>query len=326
MGMSLQTFEMFYGDMMRNLSATTRGMLIAAPDKKFIVSDFSAIEARKISWLAGEEWRMEVFRTHGMIYEASAANMFDVPFEEFVKYRKLTGKHHPLRKKGKVSELACGFQGGPSALITMGALREGLTEEELPGIVAAWRAANPKIKQLWRDYDNASVSAVSRPGKVFEAGKCRFLCVDGFLKIRLPSGRVLHYFKPKLEMALIKWRDPETGENKEFEKLQLSYMGEKTLKNTTKKVWGEVKTYGGKLAENITQASSRDCLRDAMFALEENGYPIVMHVHDEIITEVPENFGSVKEVEEIMSQELPWAVGLPLRAAGFETYRYRKDD
>lgn len=325
MGMSLSTFEMLHGDTMRNISYVTRGMLIAPPKKKFIVADFSAIEARKLAWLADETWRLEVFRTHGMIYEASASMMFNVPFEDFVQHKKVHNKHHPLRKKGKVGDLACGYQGGESALVTMGALKEGLLQEELKPIVTKWRAANPNIKLLWKTYDQLSLAAYKNPGKVFEGGKCRFLYTPPFLKIQLPSKRVLHYYQPSTEKVTIPWTDPDTGEFKTFDKDQLSYWGEKVI-DGGKKVWGIVSTYGGKLTENVTQASSRDCLRDAMFALEANGYEIVMHIHDEVVLEVPMNFGSVKEVCDIMAIDAPWAPGLPLRAAGFETDRYKKDD
>lgn len=767
MGMNLKWFETLHGDVMKGASAATRAMLVAPRGKKLIVGDFSAIEARKISWLADEEWRLDVFRTHGMIYEATAANMFGKSFEEFVRYKQQHDKHHPLRGSGKVAELACiaegqlvltdtglvpiehvttsmrvwdgvefvthegvifkgvkhvieydglvatadhlvwiegkaspvrfdqaaesrsrlarsgngrqalrvgrdsepsetlhkevvggesgsqvhrlfkavldsvclpyarqikrvsamfaasqdsamarqeadsceatmhepfrsrlsqlwrtwyqvrvpfcdrggyldhrehgacgqrhgdrqgeqlarvrtwksavgyalaklresakecvtrmeparlaihsdcgnanaqcryeqradsgkgegcssreakkleadkgtarvfdilncgprnrftvadklvhncGFQGGVAALIQMGALKIGLTEKELPGIIKAWREANPRIRALWRDYETAAITAVQNPGKITQAGKCRFLCDGKWLKLRLPSGRVLHYFEPQVKPGVIKLKDPETGEAKEFEKDQLSYMGEKQTKASGPRIWTRVPTYGGKLAENCiskgtevltsagwkpietvttadnvwdgtewvthigvvnkgfqgvidfggvgitpdhlvlcnnlwrraddasheeatssfarhnrlpsstqlegrghvqearlqkqvfdivdagprnrftvrgedkrpflvhncTQASSRDCLVAAMFALEEAGYKVVMHVHDEVVIEADMNFGSAEEVEEILSRDLPWAPGLPLRGEVFETDRYKK--
>lgn len=296
-----ELLELFYDSVPDILSELIRTALIPAPGHRFIVSDFSAIEARVIAWLAGEQWRMDVFRSHGKIYEASASQMFKVPIEEIT-------KDSPLRQKGKVAELALGYGGAAGALKAMGALEKGLKEEELPELVDTWRAANPAIVQFWWDVGNAAMDAVKNKSTVQVHHGIEFSYESGGLFLRLPSGRRLCYVQPQIKP------------HKKFNRPTLTYMGTKTG-NT----WGRIETYGPKLVENIVQATSRDCLAEAMLRLDAAGYKIVMHVHDEIVLEMPEGQGSVEEVCEIMGQPLRWAPGLPLPADGFETEFYKKD-
>jgi DNA polymerase len=295
--------EMFFDGVSYTLSQLIRTAFIPETGYRFIVADFSAIEARVIAWLANEKWRLDVFNGHGKIYEASAAQMFHVPFESI-------DKHSPLRQKGKVSELALGYQGGSGALIRMGALEMGLTEKELPSLVRIWRKANPNIVQLWYDVENAALAAVKDKKTVHFRKNMVFSFENGIMFIKLPSGRRLAYVRPRIE------------EDERFGSLKLTYEG---VNQETKK-WERTSTYGGKLVENITQAISRDCLRDAMLRLDDVGYDIVMHVHDEAVIEAPYGFGSVEHACEVMGQPLSWAPGLPLRADGYETEYYKKDD
>lgn len=281
------------------LSQLVRTALVASKGNRLIVSDFSAIEARIISWFAQEKWRLNVFHTHGKIYEASAAQMFSVPIESI-------DRGSDLRAKGKVAELALGYQGGPFALEQMGALEEGIKKEELQGLVDAWRRANPKIVDFWWACNRAAIEAIKYRKKVKTHG-VEFHHHRGVLYITLPSGRKLAYVRPRIIKG--KFGQPAI----EFDGL-----------NAANK-WGQVETYGGKLVENIVQATARDCLAVAMMNVEKEGYKIVMHVHDELVTDTPYGFGSLAEVEEIMSQPIPWAPGLPLDADGFETEFYMKD-
>lgn len=283
------------------LSQLIRTAFIPSPGCRFVVADFSAIEARVIAWLAGEKWRMDVFNSHGKIYEASAAQMFKVPVESIT-------KGNPLRQKGKIAELALGYQGSKGALITMGALNMGLTEEELPGLVTTWRQANPAIVRLWQDVENAALTAVREKRPVLIQYGVVFTYESGILFIRLPSGRRLAYVKPKIEVE------------ERFNKMGLTYEGYEQGK------WGRLRTYGGKLVENIVQATARDCLAEAMLRLDAADYRIVMHVHDEAVLEVPENNScALEDACEIMARPIEWAPGLPLRADGFECNYYRKD-
>lgn len=293
--------EMVYDSVPVVLSQLIRTAFIPAPGHRFMVADFSAIEARVIAWLAGEKWRLDVFNTHGKIYEASASAMFRIPLEDVTK---------DIRQKGKVAELALGYQGGPGALISMGALEKGLTEEELPGIVKAWRVASPNIVQFWWDVERAAVEAVRDKTTFTLQHGLAFTYESGILFIRLPSGRKLAYVRPRIEI------------NPRFDKPALSYEGQ----DQVKKQWVRMFTYGGKLVENITQATARDCLAESLLRLDATGYKTVMHVHDEAVLEVPNDWGSLDEACEIMGQPIPWAPGLPMRADGFETEFYKKDD
>lgn len=297
----LEMLEMLFGNVPDTLSQLIRTAFVAMPGNTFLVADFSAIEARVIAWLAGEKWRLDVFATHGKIYEASASQMFKVPIEEVT-------KGSPLRQKGKVSELALGYQGGPGALTQMGALKMGLQEDELQGLVDAWRAANPNIVRLWKTIDNAAKEAVENKALVSINHGIKFDCRAGVLFIELPSGRKLSYIHPRL------------GKNR-FDSSSLIYEG----MNQTTKQWCDQETYGGKLVENIVQAIARDCLAYAMINLDKAGYQIVMHVHDEAIIEIEEERANLKDVCKIMGQPIPWAKGLLLRADGYSTKYYRKD-
>lgn len=291
--------ELFYESTPNVLSELIRTVFVAKPGCRFIISDYSAIEARVLAWLAGEEWRLQVFETHGKIYEASASAMFHVPIEEIT-------KTSPLRQKGKISELALGYGGAVGALTSMGALKMGLTEEELPGLVSTWRSANPHITAFWWAVDEAAVTAV-RDKKPSKVGRVSFEYKSGILFVTLPSGRKLSYVKPRMML------------NK-FGREGLTYEGIGESKK-----WMRLETYGPKLVENIVQAASRDILAEAMLRLEKEGFDIVCHVHDEVVLEVPDGKSSVEEVNEIMAVNPVWTEGLPLKAAGFESPFYKKD-
>ena len=278
------------------LSELIRTAFIPAPGYKFIVSDFSAIEARVLSYLAGERWRMDVFHNGRDIYCETASRMFGVPVEKH-------GQNAELRQKGKISELALGYGGSVGALKAMGALDMGLAEEELQPLVAMWRRANPRIVQYWWDVDNAVKKAVSQkvPTKV---GCVRFEARNGMLFIHLPSGRRLSYVKPQI------------GENK-YGGESVTYMGVDGTKH-----WSRIESYGPKFVENITQAISRDILCYAIRSLA--NYRIVGHVHDEVIIEA-DNGVSLKSVCELMGRTPPWLPGIELRADGYECMFYKKD-
>lgn len=299
--------KMVYGNVPDTLSQLIRTAFIPSEGNKFVVADFSAIEARVIAWLAGEQWVNEVFATHGKIYEATASQMFHVPIERIIK----GNPEYSLRQKGKVATLALGYQGGTAALIAMGALQMGLAEEELPDIVQRWRQANPRIRDLWYAVEQAALAAVqtAQPqainGLIFALegdiiyGQC-------FLTVRLPSGRKLYYAKPFLK------------EN-QFGKLAVHYYG--VGKN---KKWGVESTYGGKMTENIVQAIARDCLAETLRRIENRGMQVVFHVHDEVIIDA--SMGTtVEEVCALMAEPIPWASGLILKGAGFENDYYMKD-
>ena len=281
------------------LSELIRTAFIPKPNHRFIVADFSAIEARVIAWLAGEKWRMDVFVTHGKIYEASASQMFKVPIEEIT-------KGSLLRQKGKISELALGYGGSIGALTAMGALEMGVEERELQPLVTAWRNANPSITKLWWDIDKAAIKAV-KDKTTQTLGRINIEMKSGILFITLPSGRKLSYIKPRIEM------------NK-FNREGITYEGISVGKH-----WGRIDTYGPKLVENIVQSTARDLLAESMVNVAKAGYEIVMHVHDEIVIEAPKEFGTLKEVCDIMAITPDWADGLPLRADGFECEFYKKD-
>ena len=293
-----EDIELLYDSTPNVLSELIRTAFIPKPGCRFVVADFSAIEARVLAWLSGEQWRLDVFTSHGKIYEASASSMFHVPMEEIT-------KGSPLRQKGKLAELGLGFGGAAGALISMGALDMGLTEDELPPLVAAWRKANPHITQFWWDVDAAAVKAVTEKQRT-KVGRIIFEYKSGILFITFPSGRKLSYVKPRMSV------------NK-FGRDGLTYEG-----ISENKKWSRIETYGPKLVENIVQGTARDLLAEAMLRVEEKGYPIVMHCHDEIIAEVPEGIGSVDEMCEIMAVQPEWAEGLPLRADGFECRFYKK--
>lgn len=306
---NLDGIRLCYGRIPAMLSQLVRTAFISADEKLFVDADFSAIEARVIAWLAGEQWVLNVFKTHGKIYEATASQMFGVPMEKIVKGE----PEYAFRQKGKVATLALGYQGGPGALIKMGALDNGLTEDELPDIVTRWRTANPHIVQFWYDVETAATNAVCYGMK--SAVRGILFAREGdpangldFMTITLPSGRKLYYSNPHI------------GQNR-FEHDSLCFYG---MDQTSKK-WTVIETYGGKLVENITQAVARDCLFYAMEALEAAGYPIVFDIHDEVVIEVPADKANLEKVVEIMSRPIPWAPDLPLGADGWTGEYFRKD-
>jgi len=308
-GRKVDALKVVYGNIPDTLSQLIRTAFVPREGHLFVVSDFSAIEARVIAWLAGEQWRLDVFATHGKIYEASASQMFGVPLELIKK----GNPEYDLRQKGKVAELALGYQGAAGALIAMGALNMGLTEDELPEIVRRWRGSNKRIVDLWYSLENAALD-VMRTGQpvgikgLILARESEYRNQQDFLTITLPSGRKLFYAKPRL---LQNDRGREA----------LHYHG---VNQDTKK-WEIVPTYGGKLVENITQAIARDCLAESLVRLANVGYQTVMHVHDEAVLEVLAATADLDAVTEIMGQPVPWAPGLPLRADGFVTAFYKKD-
>lgn len=294
--------EMIYAHPLDVLSQLIRTAFVPRDGCRFMVADFSAIEARVIAWLSFERWRMTVFSTGGDIYCASASKMFGVPVEKH-------GINSHLRQKGKIAELALGYQGSIGALKAMGADRMGLSDEELLEIVNSWRKASPRIKQLWYDVGAKALEAV-RDGKTVTLHHgIVFSYRKGILSVRLPSGRKLAYVRPKIEI------DPE------FDREGLTYEGSEQ----TSGKWTRLRTYGGKLVENIVQAIARDCLAVAMTRLEAEGYQIVMHIHDEVVIECPADACDLDNVCRIMGRPIDWAPGLILTADGYVTDYYKKD-
>lgn len=296
---NFDALEMLYDSVPNVLSELIRTAIVPKRGCRFIVSDFSAIEARVLSWFAGEQWRLDTFTQGGDIYCASASQMFGVPVEKH-------GINGELRQKGKQAELACGYGGSVGAMKSMGAVRMGVKEEELQPLVDAWRQANPRIVQFWWEVDRAAKTCVKQHIPT-QAGRLRFEYQSGILFIQLPSGRRLAYAKPRM------------GENR-FGGEAITYEGVGTGRK-----WERLETYGAKCVENIVQGTARDLLALALLRLEKAGYPVVMHCHDEAICEVPIGQGSVEEVNRIMAVAPEWAEGLPLKADGFETEFYKKD-
>lgn len=321
----LETLELVYGSVPDVLSQLIRTALIAKPGHTFLVADYSAIEARVIAYLAGEQWRMEVFKNGGDIYCASASQMFHVPV---VKH----GENGHLRQKGKIAELALGYGGGVNALIAFGADKMGLTDDEMQEIVTSWRESSPMIVQLWRRVEDAARRAIENPGRRvtvmrkyrdaaraaqnealtgrggyspdFLAGGavCTYFRDKDALRCKLPSGRILSYWQPGI------------GED------GIQFMGQ----NQTTRKWESTKTWGGRLVENIVQAYARDCLAVAMTRLDAEGWKICFHVHDEVIVEAPDG-SRWEDVAEVMGRPIEWAPGLLLRGDGYETKFYMKD-
>lgn len=308
-GRNLNALKAIYGSIPDTLSQLIRTAFIAPPGHILIDADFSAIEARVISWLAGEEWRLEVFRTHGKIYEASASQMFGVPLELIKK----GNPEYALRQKGKVAELALGYQGSTGALINMGALDMGIPEEDLPDIVTRWREANRRIRDLWYKMDAAAVQIITQGGavgvnNVVIAREFNYEQGTDCMTITLPSGRKLYYIEPQIGQN--QWGNPS-----------ISYMG---MDQTTKK-WKRIETYGGKLVENCVQAIARDCLAQAIEHLEAAGLPVIFHIHDEVVIDCPPNAATLEDVVKIIAQPIPWAPDLPLGADGWVGQFFKKD-
>jgi len=290
-----EMLDMMFGNVPNVLSELIRTILIPKPNHRFIVADFSAIEARVLAWIAGEQWRIDTFKNGGDIYCASASKMFKVPVEKH-------GVNGELRQKGKISELACGYGGSVGALKNMGAVEMGVQENELQGLINDWR----NIVRFWYEVGNAAMKAIKEKTTV-PLGKLVFAYERGILFIRLPSGRRLSYIKPRI------------GTNR-FGGDSITYMGI----NSAKK-WDRLETFGGKLTENIVQGTARDLLANALINAANAGYDTVFHVHDEIICEVPNGYGSVDELCRLMCIKTDWADGLPLNADGFECEYYKKE-
>ena len=296
------TLNTLYGEPAFVFSELIRTAFIPSEGCRFVVSDFSAIEARVVAWLAGEEWVLDAFRQGKDIYCETASMMYHVPV---VKH----GENGHLRQKGKVAVLACGYQGGVGAMRAMD--RGGtIPDEELQSVVDQWRAANPNIVKLWRIYERAAKTAIEEHRTVRVKNGVAFSYQDGNLLIKLPSGRKLCYWGARIET------NPKTGRD------SIVYMGV----NQETKQWGEAETYGGKLVENVVQATARDCLAEALTRVTDLGYQIVMHVHDEMIVDVPlEDKDALQRINAAMGAPIGWAPGLPLKGDGYECDFYRKD-
>jgi DNA polymerase len=312
-GRKLDALRTIYGSPNDTLSQLIRTAFVAAPGNVLIDADFSAIEARVISWLADEEWRLEVFRTHGKIYEASASQMFGVPLERIKK----GNPEYSLRQRGKVAELALGYQGGVPAMRQMdtGKLLADLPDEEIKDIVDKWRNTNPKIRNLWYSFNDAAIRVIQNGGSL-RVRCCTFArecdCIRGTtcMTISLPSGRKLYYVEPSVGEN--RWGGPS-----------ITYMGV-----NDKNKWGRIETYGGKLVENVVQAIARDCLAQAIEHLEAAGLPVVFHIHDEVVIDTAAfdtNDAMLDKVVKIMSTPIPWAEGLPLGADGWVGAFFKKD-
>lgn len=317
---NIDGLRLMYGSINDTLSQLIRTAFVATPGNVLIDADFSAIEARVISWLAGQEWRLEVFRTHGKIYEASASQMFHVPIEKIKK----GNPEYALRQRGKVAELALGYQGGVSAMRRMdtGHNLDDLSDDEVKGIVDRWRETNSMIRDLWNIVDSAAVTVITNGGAQTIRSEttdavitlaCELDVITGtrYMTILLPSGRKLYY--PSPEIGVNRWGNPS-----------VSYMGQ----NQTTKRWERVETYGGKLVENIVQAIARDCLAIAIENLEAQGLHVVFHIHDEVVIDTPawaDEDIMLDTVTKIMTKPIPWAQMLPLNADGWVDKYFKKD-
>lgn len=303
-----ETLDLIYPSIADTLSQLIRTAFVPKNGKKYVVADFSAIEARVIAWLAREDWVNQVFATHGRIYEATASQMFRVPIEKITK----GNPEYALRQKGKVATLALGYQGGTNALISMGALSMGLSEEELPDIVTRWRNANKNIVRLWYKVGECAL-ATTKDGRARTYNGLIFRLEEDlnnglrFLTIELPSKRKLFYCKPFVDM-------------RRFGNEVLAFFSQ----NQTTKKWEKEQTFGGKLVENIVQAIARDCLCVTLDRIAVQNLQPVFHVHDEIIVEADDSL-SVEELCDIFAEPIPWANGLILKGAGFDGYFYKKD-
>lgn len=345
---ALETIDVIYGRPLNIISDCLRAMIVAQEGHDFIAADFANIEGRVLAWLAGEDWKIQAFKDYDAgtgpdLYLVAAGGMYGRPPSEM----------KPHRQEGKCNELGMGFGGGARAALTMArtynvnlnkvythvwpvtndefrAKAEGAwktrrgdwplsKEAYLAGdiIKQSFRRQNPKIVKFWYDLEDAAIGAVSSPGTTTRAGKIMFKQNGSFLWCRLPSGRCLCYPYPKVIEKKMPWKDYE---GRDVFKPALQYHGV----DAVTKVWGEQDSYGGKLAENVTQAVARDILSAALLRLEQHGYDVVMHVHDEAVCEVPEGFGSVDEMESIMEQRPEWATDLPIAAEGWRGKRYRK--
>ena len=301
--------ELFYGNPLSVISDCLRAFLVPSKGWDFIAADFSAVEARVLAWLAGQESTLKVFRGDGKIYEHAAALIHGIPVEEVTKNQ---------RQIGKVAVLALGYQGGSRAFQRMSVNHDiNVTDLEANKIKNAWRQKNPYIVKYWGDLNKAAWHAIKKPGQTFKAGakgrEVLFKMAGKHLYMLLPSNRAICYPFAELDFMPTPW-DPTN--------MVITYLGKKLGTGSGK--WDKVSTYGGKICENATQAVARCLLSESMLRLESKGYPIVMHVHDEVVCELPEGEGSVSEMVEIMSELPDWAEGLPIRAEGWRAKRYRK--
>lgn len=313
---NLECMELYHNDAISTISGCIRGMFIPNPGHDFICSDYSAIEAVVLAALAGEEWRLEVFRTHGKIYEMSASKITGIPFEEYIKRKEITGQHHPTRKTvGKVAELASGYAGWIGAWNAFGA-NAFFSEDEIKKSILAWREASPAIVEFWGgqvrgwfpEYyglEGMAVLAIMNPGKIYEFRGLKWYVEMDVLYCCLLSGRKLTYHRPRL--------NPSTRKNGTY---TISFEGWNSNPKYGPPGWVRLETYGGKLTENVVQATARDILAFAIVNVERAQYPVVLHVHDEIVSEVPENFGSIQEFESLMSIMPSWASNWPLKVSG----------
>ena len=347
---SLELLELLFGDVLLTLAGCLRGMFIPAPGHDFVSSDFTAIEGVVIACIAGEKWRVDAYAAGSPMYLLSAERMFGVSVQEMLDYAKANGRHHQLRQKGKGAELGLGFNGWINALRQFGV--DG-TDDELTDTVLKWRAASPNIEWFWGGqtrgaangvrvnaglppvgrYDRwdstpesfglegAAVSAVLNPGRSYPVLRLdgtptgvSYEMVGDVLYCTVPSGGQITYHRPKLTKSDKAWRG-----------MSLSFEGWNTNPKSGPTGWIRMNTYGGKLAENVVQKTARDIQMSAIARLEDASYPIVMHTYDEVVAEVPEGFGSVEHLEGLMTQELPWTVGWPIKAAGgWRGKRYQK--
>ena len=297
-----ECFEMLYPNVTGTLSELIRTSLIAEPGEQFVVSDFSAIEARVSAWFAHEEWVLDVFRNGGDIYCATASQMFGVPVEKH-------GQNSELRQKGKIATLALGYGGGVNALKAFGADKMGMTNEEMAQTVDLWRKANPRICAMWKSLETAMKKCiVHKATTVDKIGGVRFRWEKGIVWMRLPSGREMAYY------------GAEYGESRFKNGMTLSYLG-----IDSKKKFARIETWGGRVFENLVQSTARDCLRDTMLRLDADGWDIRGHIHDEVICSEPINGRGVEEMCGVFARPIDWAPGLPLTGAGYTTPYYRKD-
>lgn len=326
----LRTVEYYFGEGMATVSGCLRALFTSAPGYDLIASDYSAIEAVVLAMITGCQWRIDVFRTHGKIYEASGAMIAKLPIEDVVNYKALHGTHHPIRAKGKFFELACGYGGWVGAALAFGA-GDTMTEEEIKASILAWRAASPEVPEFWGGQwrrtpqgwrkehygvEGAFLDAVLQPGVEQIYRGFRFLVRNDVLYLTLLSGRSMKYHRPRVTVV------DQWGR----EQYEISYEGWNTNPKMGAPGWVRKTTYGGRLTENIVQATSRDIQWNGMLNLKRAGYPVVLHVYDEDVAEVPEGFGSVEEFERIMATMPTWAADWPIRAAGgWRGKRYRKD-
>lgn len=325
---SLDLLEAFFGDAMAAVSGSLRALFVAAPGHRLLCVDYTAIEGVVTAALAGEEWRLEVYRTHGKMYETSASKITGTPLEEMLEYKKRTGSHHPDRKGvGKFAELASGFGGWVGAWKAFGADKH-MTDEQIKHAILAWRAASPMIVKLWggqtegrgwertpclHGLEGAAISAVLCPGEVREYRGIRYVVHDGALYCILLSGRALTYHNARVRQS-----DRRPGE------LSLEFEGWNTNPKMGPLGWVTMNTYGGKLTENVVQATARDILAHSIVQLEKRGYSVVLHIHDEIVCEMPEGVGSLDEMMGVMIDVPTWCRGWPIKVDGWEGPRYGK--